>query len=89
MEAIAKRDYVKPVGRYIYRDDGTELLYQLEEAATKALRNAAQELGRVLGHDPDDFYLVTLPEALLQVLNSWEPMAARLAAQAFLERGNP
>lgn len=77
--------FVKPSGQRIGRDESTEKLYRLEDKRDAAFKAAALELGRLLGHNPGNYYTHTLPEALLAILEGHEPEAARIAAQAFLQ----
>lgn len=81
--------FVKPAGQRIGRDESTEKLYVLEDKRDAAFKKAALELGCVLGHDPKtEYYTRTLPEALLSVLEAYEPEAARIAAQVFLQHAD-
>lgn len=73
----------KPTGRYI--GGAAQKLYKLEARRNQLLEDCAKEQGRILGHDPKQFWTHSVPEMLLSVLTSWERDAAILAAQAFLE----
>jgi hypothetical protein len=78
--------YVKPVGAHLTFSPKTRRLYELEERRAQAIKEAAKELGRVLGHDEREFWHRSMPEALLQVLEHFDTQASRLAAVAYLER---
>lgn len=60
-------------------------LYQAEEERTKAIKKAAKELAKVLGHSEDEFWSKTMPQALFDILISFDTTAATEAATAFLE----
>lgn len=84
-ESMSNADnYVKPEGPYIPSTE--RKLYRLEEKRNDAIHEAAVELGNVLGHDERQFWTRTVPEALLSVLQNFDRTAARLAAEAFLEK---
>lgn len=85
MSSIAKQ-YVKPTNPFIGRGDETEALYQREEKRDETFRAAAESLGRVLKHEPKEFWVKTLPEALYSLLDHWDHHAGELACIAFLEK---
>lgn len=70
----------------IGRNDNTEDLYTYEDRVRESIRLAALELGRVLGNasDTTTYYHVTLPAALLQMLDTFERNASDAAAIALL-----
>lgn len=60
--------------RYIGKSEATEKLYKLEEAATKAVRAAAEELKQVLQNELGeevDIYEVAIPETLATICQSF------------------
>jgi len=83
---VAAKEYQAPTGNRIGRVEGTRRLYALEEARDEAIQEAAHELGSVLGHQGSDFFTVTMPEALLSVLDAFDQRAAYEAARAFVVR---
>lgn len=74
--------YRAPTGVRIGRN--ARALYAAEEAARGTVKTAARELGKVLGHAPEQFWTHSLPEALLALLENFDTNAALLAAEAFL-----
>ena len=79
------RAYVKPIGVFIVKENAAQL-YLLEEERDRAIQAAATELGKKLGHQPEQYWTHTMPEALLNTLASFDTFAAVLAAEAYLER---
>lgn len=76
----------KPSNIRIDRMEETEKLYRLEHLRSEAIRAAANELAVVLGHDGEkDYWKVTMPQALFDVLDSFELAASYQAAKAFVE----
>ena len=73
--------------RAIYIDGGSihEKLYRLEEKRADAVQAAAVELAKLLKHKAADFWGVTMPQALYDVLERYSPSMVRLVCQAWLE----
>lgn len=80
--------YRMPDGPWIGQSKHTKKLYELEQKRSDAVLLAARELGRVLAMptDGNDFWRLTMPEALHSVLDSFDPNAAILAAVTLLRR---
>jgi hypothetical protein len=78
------RPYQKPQGQFI--GEGAEKLYKLEEKRSRAIELAAKELAKVLGHHEGCYWTDTMPEVLLSILDSYDPRAARLAAEVYIEK---
>ena len=77
----------EPQNIYIQRTKDTERLYNCEERVSIAIMDAARELGRVLGHDEDEFWSRTMPQALFDILDNYHP-AGEGAVRAYL-RAHP
>ncbi len=59
-------------------------LYRLEAKRTKWIEDAAKEHGKILGHEPSQYWTHSMPEQLASVLESFEKGAAEAAAIGFL-----
>lgn len=77
---------IHPIPEIPYIDNGAEKLYALEDARDKAIMAAAKELAVILGHDKGEYWSKTLPEALANVLESYERASARAAAIGYLRQ---
>lgn len=66
--------------------EGAEKLYALEDTRNKAIKAAAQELADVLGHTKEEYWTKTIPEALANVLESYERAASVAAAIGYLRQ---
>lgn len=69
-----------------YIEGGAEKLYALEDIRTKAIKAAAKEHGKVLGHDESEFWTKTMPEHLASVLESYERASSIAAAIGYLRQ---
>jgi hypothetical protein len=86
MKMNKTEDYQAPLGPCIPSGEETEELYRLEEEQGEALRQAAIELGRVLGYRSTQLWTHTYPEALLTVLEGHDTRASELAAIVYLRK---
>jgi hypothetical protein len=77
--------YVKPTPVFIGRGKTTERLYKLEEAYHETFRKATEELASVLGIPKELYWKKALPQALLTLLESYDPKASVLACISYLE----
>ena len=64
----------------------TQPLYEREHVRSDAIKKAAEELSRVLGHDKAGYWIKTLPEALASILDSYEAPASIAGAIGYLIR---
>lgn len=83
---MATTTYERPSGQSIGRSGKTRRLYELEEKRDAAIQAAGKELGSVLGHTISQYWTHTMPEELLSVLEGFDPNAAALAADAYLQK---
>ena len=77
-------DYRTPIGAFISKQKQTERLYRLEEKRNVTIKEATEELQKVLGFT--DFWREALPEALLSILENYDRKASYLAAKVYLEK---
>lgn len=76
--------YKKPVGAHIARSRAPRL-YRIEHMRDVDLKENARAIGEVLGFTEEQYWTHSLPEALLNTLDTTEIGAAVVAAIAFLE----
>jgi len=78
------RKYNKPTTRFIPHR-GAENLYKLEAKRDSAIQACAKELQRLAAcASPADYWGSAIPQALYDVLASFDPGAAIIAAEAYL-----
>lgn len=78
--------HVKPYIVRISRDGDTEKLYRLEHQRNEAIQAAARELAKVVGvTEGRDFWPRVMPQALFDLLESFEIGASYVAAKAYVE----
>jgi hypothetical protein len=68
----------------IGRSDETEELYRLEAERNRAINAVADERGKLANHSKDGRWTHTMPQALLDVLESYDTTVAVAAAVGFL-----
>lgn len=85
------REYRKPEMFRI--ESGERKLYQLETRLKAALKDAAEEWGRIAAEERviteaqrEDFYHVLLPQALFDLMDGYDIEACIAACQAYLEK---
>lgn len=78
--------YVYPRAEFIGNGRATAKLYKLEEKRSLAIRAAAHELAAVLEIPKQQFWTHALPESLFNVLESFQPQSAIVAAVGYLRR---
>jgi hypothetical protein len=81
---MGQREYKVPGPSYLRLTGRYARLGELEDAAADAVMAAARELGRALGHPPDNFWVETLPQALYALLDRFDPQASTAAAKGWL-----
>lgn len=81
-----KKKFAIPRGQFI--GDGAEKLYELEAERNKVITAAAEEHGKMLGHNKKQFWTHSLAEQLYSTLDSYEKSAAEAAAIGFLRSRN-
>lgn len=81
-----KTPVVEPTIPYIGQCKATEKLYKLEEKRSAAIKAAALELGKVLGHTPEEFWSRTMPETIASILDTYTTSLSVPAAAAYLKR---
>ncbi len=77
---------IEPQGIMVGRNDVTNKLYRLESKRDKAIELAAKELAVILGHTPQEFWSKTMPEELLNILNSFSASYSIAACKAYLQQ---
>lgn len=81
---VAGKSYRTPEARFIPRTKKTAELYRLEQVRNEAIMAAAVELQKVLGLE--DRFREAVPEALLNILESYDRKASYIAAATFIKR---
>jgi len=79
------KEYVKPSLVRIERTNRTERLYTQEGKRNDLLIDAAREWLKVQEKPEDALWNEAIPQALYDLLESFDPQASELAAQAYLE----
>jgi hypothetical protein len=82
---MAAKTVIRPGRAFVPNGPKTKRLYMLEEARSEAIAKAAREYARVMGHDERDYWVRTMPQALFDLLDSFDVDAAHAAAEAFLD----
>lgn len=77
---------IRPIPELPMIDEDTDTLYHLEDERSTAIRKAAKELGRVLGHKESEFWVKTMPEELATLLESYERATGIAAALGYLRQ---
>jgi len=69
----------------IERTSQTEKLYKLEAERDRLIKECAEQWARQVGVPKEDFYTVSLPTQLWDLLESWDKEAARAACEFWLK----
>ena len=80
--------YIEPGSHFISRSDETEKLYRLEEKRNVAIKDCATEWAKINAVPQEEFWTQSLPQALFDLLQSFDSKAAEMAALAYLKANN-
>lgn len=80
---MENKKYKKPELIFIGHD--AEKLYSLENDRNESIKKCAEEWLNVQNLSKYDFWKVAIPQALFDVLESFDTRAAYLAAKSFIE----
>jgi ribosomal 50S subunit-associated protein YjgA (DUF615 family) len=69
----------------MHRTKETEKLYRLEEERERIIKECATEWARLSGVDQKDFWTISLPTTLFDLLNSYGRNISTTAAKRYLE----